>query len=706
MPTFRPKEKEEEQNTWNVTLPIDVQWGVYARQSTMAQLVKNTQSTEMQTSDLIAWLVSRGINETSIQLFDADLGVSGTKRIDERTGLQDLVDKIQRGLIKAILVYQVSRLFRDETAVQYNVFADICKKQGCILVTADGMIFNFANPMHLKMFRFLAEMAAEYIPQQIGLLNQAKLRKARQGFYVGDGAIRAGFIVDYNKSSSTYRKFIVYKPHAAVTRSMFIRFYELEGDLSALCRELESLPVLYPAFEDNIDERIITRFYLKKVPGGYHITRKTIVAILTDPVNIGWWIVKGEIISRENHEPILNKDEEYLFWYSFSRLSKYTVEGEVNTKRTLQPRRFRQRATEKNEVGGLLKNRITGIDSSVYVHEKKEGIPTYAIHSPGLHINTNIVADLLASYVDDAFSGRLFEHLKSTDSFNHYIKYIEEEEKRNITVRDTITSQLAEIATQKKDIMDELLDIRRVIRKRVREAVEQGLYTSEEMAEQEIKQEYDDYIADFRKHLLGLDQAKTSIEGKLKELEEPSYTPQEQFYGTFHEELETLAKTWNEKPFKVKQEFVNLFVSKAVLSIAAPHWIQLDIYWSLPDWGNETLFIYRQWSSRGRWTEEDLKDLKEMYPRTSQMELLQRFPERSWLSISNMAHQLGARRIYAERSKNPPTLSWLDIQFTQTLGVPLDARSPIRVPLPTLAPLFGDWRIVTKQLHFLLDRYK
>ena len=168
---------------WYSTIPLDVMWGIYARQSSQAQLINNTESTEMQTDDLESWLVTKGVQEGTWQLFDADLGVSGTLRIDQRTGLQELVELIKADLIKAVLVYQISRLFRDDTGIQYNVFADICKQHNCVLVTSDGMVFNFNNRTHMQMFRFLAQYAAEYIPQQIGLLHAARLRKARKGLY-------------------------------------------------------------------------------------------------------------------------------------------------------------------------------------------------------------------------------------------------------------------------------------------------------------------------------------------------------------------------------------------------------------------------------------------------------------------------------------------------------------------------------------------
>lgn len=47
--------------------------------------------------------------------------------------------------------------------------------------------------MHLKMFRFLADMAAEYIPTHIKMLHQARERKARQGLYAGLGAVPKGY---------------------------------------------------------------------------------------------------------------------------------------------------------------------------------------------------------------------------------------------------------------------------------------------------------------------------------------------------------------------------------------------------------------------------------------------------------------------------------------------------------------------------------
>ena len=78
---FLPKTQADIVDIWNVTLPIQVLWAIYARQSTPGQVIKYTESTEMQTDDLIKWLQVRGV-EDNYHLFDADLGLSGTLRID------------------------------------------------------------------------------------------------------------------------------------------------------------------------------------------------------------------------------------------------------------------------------------------------------------------------------------------------------------------------------------------------------------------------------------------------------------------------------------------------------------------------------------------------------------------------------------------------------------------------------------------------
>lgn len=680
MPSFKPKEhSEEEENIWNVKLPVDVFWGIYARQSTPTQLLNNVESTEMQTDDLIRWLVVRGVLDGKIALFDADLGVSGTKRIDERTGLQELVEKIKQGIIKAVLVYQISRLFRDETGVQYNVFADVCKQHNCLLVTSDGMIFNFRNPMHLKMFRFLAEMAAEYIPQHIRLLHQARERKARKGLYAGLGVAPKGLIVDYNEKSKTYEKYIAYPPHAEVVLSLFRRFYELDGNLNKLCAELREKAVIFPPFDETVDKKNSRKRRWKKVEGGYHISRNGLVTLLTNPVYIGWWIVKGDVVSRDNHERIIDKAHEYLFWFAFDALADYTTKGEVNEKRTRE-RRFYHRGT--NPKAGLLKDRISGVDSAVYVH-LVANLPTYVITNPKARVDKKYSTAILARVIDTEFLKRFFAHLRCTHDFDNYRHYIKQMEEQHVSTTTLLTSQLQNVQEQQAEIVDELLSIRRDIAKQVAEIVQEDQSLDPEQVKQKLEEEHAPLVRDLRKRSASLEAVKEEVQTKLTKMERektPHIVPS---FADFHTELEHLITVWGKKPFRERQDFVNLFVRQAVLSAASPHWMKLDIHWSLPGWESETLFIYRNCGSLTRWNQSEREIISQHYPATDKEELMSLLPDKTWGSIKNEG-----RRQKLHRSANqasdfsiPRQMCWEDYQFAKTLGIDAKDRDTICVRL-------------------------
>ena len=664
---FQPREQPEGNDLWYTQIPLDVMWGIYARQSTPAQVLQYTESTEMQTDDLVAWLVERGVQEGHWRLFDADLGTSGTLRIDQRTDLQELVECIKRDQIKAVLVYQISRLFRDDTGVQYNVFANVCKEHNCLLVTADGMVFNFNNRMHMKMFRFLAEWAAEYIPQQIGLLHAARLRKTRKGLYAGLGAVPSGYIVDYRKTSQTYRKFIIYKPHAEVILWLFIRFYELEGDLLALCRELEAMPYVFPLFDASVDRRCVVRCRRKHVPGGYHITRHGLETLLTNPVYLGWWIVMGDIVNRENHAPIIDKEHEYLFWYAFNRLSEYTVNGERNEQRERksQQRRFYQRETVVQ--GGLLKDKIVTTNGSVHVHLDKNQ-HRYVIIAPP-KVLRKVDTGIEVSVLDDTFTMRFFERLQETHDFDEYRRWIAESTERQVSLIESINSQLVEIDRQQESILDEKLAIRTHIKEKIRDAQAKTPDVDIDALKKQLEDEAAPDIARLNRRSEKLNKLTAELNAKLPKPEEHEQLQKAKKYADFQTELQLLIPVWPNKPFNVRKEFVNLFVRQATLEIVATHWVRLTIDWSHPQWETDTLYIFRRRGAMPNWTEEEQEIIRTQYPYAPRGVLLEQLPEKSWVSIRQEALRLGIEREGWTYSSIPKHVTWSDWQFMQEFGI-------------------------------------
>jgi DNA invertase Pin-like site-specific DNA recombinase len=87
---------------------------VYVRQSTLAQLERNAESTARQ-YDLRERAVSLGWAREQVRVIDADLGISGSV-LGQRDGFESLVADVALGQIGIVLALEVSRLARDNAA--------------------------------------------------------------------------------------------------------------------------------------------------------------------------------------------------------------------------------------------------------------------------------------------------------------------------------------------------------------------------------------------------------------------------------------------------------------------------------------------------------------------------------------------------------------------------------------------------------------
>ncbi len=198
------KERESLLNLSRLTLSTDKPLIIYARQSTKDQYIKHKESAMQQTKDLMALGAEYGWSENNIILYienkqkDGTIkNASGTLRIDERPGLSAVTQRIETGKIAAIMVSDVSRLFRHEDMIQPAIFADLCKKKGVIIIT-QSHIFDFNKPEREDLKRFLneAQEAAAYIRKHIkGVMLKNRDRKATRGEYMGH-AVPAGLIPD------------------------------------------------------------------------------------------------------------------------------------------------------------------------------------------------------------------------------------------------------------------------------------------------------------------------------------------------------------------------------------------------------------------------------------------------------------------------------------------------------------------------------
>src|SRR6266511_3061110 len=158
---------------------------VYVRQSTLAQLERNTESTARQ-YDLVARAVGLGWPRAAVRVVDADLGVSGSV-LGQRDGFESLVADVALGQVGIILALEVSRLARDNAA--WYRLLDLAGMCDTLVADADGVYHPglFNDRLILGMKGIMAESELHVLRARLdgGIRNKASRGQLRRGLPVG-----------------------------------------------------------------------------------------------------------------------------------------------------------------------------------------------------------------------------------------------------------------------------------------------------------------------------------------------------------------------------------------------------------------------------------------------------------------------------------------------------------------------------------------
>lgn len=158
---------------------------VYVRQSTQAQIERNTESTERQYA-LVARATELGFAREQVVVIDEDLGVSGSGEA-ERSGFARLAAEVALGHAGLVLGLEVSRLARNN-ADWYRLL-DLCGVTDTVIGDADGLYhpgsFNDRLLLGLKGTMSEAELHTLRARLAGGIRNKAKRGELRRGLPVG-----------------------------------------------------------------------------------------------------------------------------------------------------------------------------------------------------------------------------------------------------------------------------------------------------------------------------------------------------------------------------------------------------------------------------------------------------------------------------------------------------------------------------------------
>jgi DNA invertase Pin-like site-specific DNA recombinase len=158
---------------------------IYVRQSTLAQVERNTESTARQ-YDLASRAGQLGWPREAIRVIDGDLGVSGSVT-GQRDGFEGMVAEVALGQVGIIVALEVSRLARDNAA--WYRLLDLAGVCDTLVADADGVYHPalFNDRLILGMKGIMAESELHVLRARLegGIKNKAARGELRRGLPVG-----------------------------------------------------------------------------------------------------------------------------------------------------------------------------------------------------------------------------------------------------------------------------------------------------------------------------------------------------------------------------------------------------------------------------------------------------------------------------------------------------------------------------------------
>lgn len=622
----------------------------------------NNVSTEMQKDKSFA--LSCGWTDEQIILDDRDLGVSGQLRMEDRPAFYEMLRRIASDQIKAVVAVNVDRLFRNKWGDESGKFMEICHRYGVIVVTPD-FVYDFQISWHIERFKRRCEEAWNYLEYHVyGRLHPAQDERGYAGFWIG-GNMPLGYTLDTRERinglrNPNYYRYIIYEPHAQVIRWIFARFQQLNGNVRSLMREIEKKAVLFPDFNETVDPFIVHAAYnhCTKVEGGYTIvSEKGLRMLLINRVYIGYWVYKRELISTENHPPIVDLD---TFTYSYNRLSQVLLDGTPN-ENAQEGRGKQYRKQHFADRPAYLKECIQAKDPTVKIYTREVNLKnkvrmTYGFFPQGIGRVRGVTSYIIdAEGLDKVVMNRLREHLQSPENEGQFENYT--------SVEGEVVSEIS----QTLKAIDRDIEAIKALMARILEQVRLGKFTEPDLADA-ANESYQ--------------KAKEELE-RLEERKKQTalIAHEDQDRRSYKQLMKDVGEAWEE--VVVPDDYprmVYLFIKSVTLEILSPTYFSLEIKWHDPGWGIDTGVCHRGTYASPYWTEEEVAILIKHYATASRKELTELLPRRNFISIRCYLDDHGINIPHKRRrEEGVPYYTCLeDWKVMQQYGITEDKRANCR----------------------------
>ena len=207
---------------------------LYVRQSTLRQVIENTESTKRQ-YDLRERAIALGWRLDQVVVIDSDLGQSGASAVD-REGFQRLVSEVGLGRAGIVMGLEVSRLARNST--DWHRLLEICALADTLILDEDGVYdpahFNDRLLLGLKGTMSEAELHILRARLRGGILNKARR---------GELEIRLPVGFDYDPAGR-----VRLDPDVRVQESLrqFFRTFRRTGSATATVKAFRAEGLTFP----------------------------------------------------------------------------------------------------------------------------------------------------------------------------------------------------------------------------------------------------------------------------------------------------------------------------------------------------------------------------------------------------------------------------------------------------------------------------
>ena len=207
---------------------------LYVRQSTLRQVIENTESTKRQYA-LRERAMALGWRLDQVIVIDSDLGQSGASAVD-REGFQRLVSEVGLGRAGIVMGLEVSRLARNST--DWHRLLEICALAGTLILDEDGVYdpAYFNDRLLLGMKGTMSEAELHILRARLrgGILNKARR---------GDLEIRLPVGFDYDPAGR-----VRLDPDVRVQESVrqFFRTFRRTGSATATVKAFRAEGLTFP----------------------------------------------------------------------------------------------------------------------------------------------------------------------------------------------------------------------------------------------------------------------------------------------------------------------------------------------------------------------------------------------------------------------------------------------------------------------------